>query len=251
MPFRFVVAASLAVFLTASQSVTAQVLMQRDVSLRMALTIAETALAQCGIMTSVAVVDRAGRLRVFLQGDGAAPHNIELARRKAYTARTFRRTSADWAQRTETTNSRAADADRRHPAPGRRAHQCRRRNDRRRRPQRRADGRSAGRGVRQGGHRQGGGSAAADGTAILRRGLTLLDAGVVKLADAPDSKSGDRKVVGVRFPPPAPPLRFGKRGCRRRSQALDRRACGARPSGHDSPLRHQPSLSSAGEGCPP
>jgi hypothetical protein len=29
-------------------------------------------------------------------------------------------------------------------------------------------------------------------------------AGVVKLADAPDSKSGDRKVVWVRFPPPAP-----------------------------------------------
>ena len=29
-------------------------------------------------------------------------------------------------------------------------------------------------------------------------------AGVVKLADAPDSKSGDRKVMGVRYPPPAP-----------------------------------------------
>ncbi len=104
MPFRLVVAAVLAVSLAASLSVGAQVLMQRDVSLRMALTIAETALAQCGIMTSVAVVDRAGRLRVFLQGDGAAPHNLELARRKAYTARTFRRTSADWAKRTETIN---------------------------------------------------------------------------------------------------------------------------------------------------
>ena len=34
-------------------------------------------------------------------------------------------------------------------------------------------------------------------------------AGVVKLADAPDSKSGDRKVVGVRFPPPAPLLQLG------------------------------------------
>jgi uncharacterized protein GlcG (DUF336 family) len=47
------------------------------------------------------VVDRAGRLKVFLQGDGAAPHNIELARRKAYTAETFGRTSLEWAQRTE------------------------------------------------------------------------------------------------------------------------------------------------------
>jgi uncharacterized protein GlcG (DUF336 family) len=53
----------------------------------------------------VAVVDRAGRLRVFLQGDKAAPHNLELARRKAYTARTFQRTSAEWAKLTETTNT--------------------------------------------------------------------------------------------------------------------------------------------------
>ena len=30
----------------------------------------------------------------------ARPHNLELARRKAYTALTFRRTSADWAKRT-------------------------------------------------------------------------------------------------------------------------------------------------------
>jgi uncharacterized protein GlcG (DUF336 family) len=81
-----------------------QVLMQRDVSVKMALAIAEAALAECGVMTSIAVVDRAGRLKVFIQGDGAAPHNLELSRRKAYTARTFRRTSGEWAKRTETTN---------------------------------------------------------------------------------------------------------------------------------------------------
>lgn len=83
----------------------AQVLTEHNVSVQMALTIAQTALAECGVKTSVAVVDRAGRLRVFLQGDGASPHNIELARRKAYTALTFQRTSAEWAQRTETTLS--------------------------------------------------------------------------------------------------------------------------------------------------
>ena len=77
-------------------------LTEHDVSVRMALTIAEAALAECGVKTSVAVVDRAGRIRLLLQGDGASPHNIELARRKAYTALTFRRTSAEWAQRTET-----------------------------------------------------------------------------------------------------------------------------------------------------
>jgi uncharacterized protein GlcG (DUF336 family) len=83
--------------------VGAQVLMQRDVSLKMALAIAETAVSECekaGNNVSVAVVDRAGRLRVFLQGDKAAPHNIELAERKAYTARTFGRPSAEWAERT-------------------------------------------------------------------------------------------------------------------------------------------------------
>ena len=95
MPFRLVTAAMLAAFLMIPSSGSGQVLMQRDVSLRMAITIAEAALAECGINTSVAVVDRAGRLRVLLQGDGASPHNPELARRKAYTARTFRQTSAE------------------------------------------------------------------------------------------------------------------------------------------------------------
>src|ERR1700733_15916861 len=97
--------------LVPSSAGVAQVLMQRDVSLKMALTIAEAAVADCdkaGNNVSVAVVDRAGRLRVFLQGDKAAPHNIELAQRKAYTARTFGRTSAEWASRTAGTSELAA-----------------------------------------------------------------------------------------------------------------------------------------------
>ena len=105
MRLRLVAAVALAVFFMFPSSGSAQVLTEHDVSVRMALTIAEAALAECGVKTSVAVVDRAGRLRVFLQGDGAAPHNLELARRKAYTARTFQRTSAEWAKQTETTNA--------------------------------------------------------------------------------------------------------------------------------------------------
>ena len=104
MSFRLTAAAAAAAILSAPSSAGTQVLVQRDVSLRMALTIAETAIAECGLNASVAVVDRAGRLRVFLQGDNANPHNIELARRKAYTARTFRQSSAAWAKRTETIN---------------------------------------------------------------------------------------------------------------------------------------------------
>jgi uncharacterized protein GlcG (DUF336 family) len=102
MSFRLNAAATLAAMLALPCAANAQVLTEHNVSLRMALTIAETALAECGIRTSVAVVDRVGRLRVFLQGDGAQPHNLEIARRKAYTANTFQRTSGEWAKTTET-----------------------------------------------------------------------------------------------------------------------------------------------------
>ena len=100
MSFRLA-AAAVAAIIVVPGSAGAQVLMEKNVSVKMALTIAETALAECGDHVSVAVVDRAGRLKVFLQGDGAAPHNIELARRKAYTAETFGRPTVEWAQRTE------------------------------------------------------------------------------------------------------------------------------------------------------
>jgi uncharacterized protein GlcG (DUF336 family) len=102
MSFRLAAGAAVAAIIAVPGVAGAQVLMERNVSAKMALTIAETALAECGSRVSVAVVDRSGRMRVFVQGDGAAPHNLELARRKAYTARTFGRTSLDWAQRTET-----------------------------------------------------------------------------------------------------------------------------------------------------
>jgi len=102
MSVRLAAAAAVAALLALPGSVHAQVLNEKNVSAHMAVTIAQTALDQCGWHTSVAVVDRTGRLRVFIQGDGASPHNLELARRKAYTANTFGRTSIEWAKRTET-----------------------------------------------------------------------------------------------------------------------------------------------------
>ncbi len=110
MSIRLAAAAAVAAIVAVPATAGAQVLTEKNVSVRMALTIAETALAECGDHVSVAVVDRTGRLRVFLQGDGAAPHNIELARRKAYTAETFGRPSAEWAQRTDTRTAAAAAA---------------------------------------------------------------------------------------------------------------------------------------------
>jgi uncharacterized protein GlcG (DUF336 family) len=103
MSIRLALAAGVVTACAVASPAGAQVITHRDVGVRMGLTIAVAALDQCeqdGNSVSVAVVDRARRLRVFLQSDKANPHNIELARRKAYTARTFGRTSADWAKRT-------------------------------------------------------------------------------------------------------------------------------------------------------
>jgi len=82
----------------------AQVQMERDVTWKLALAIAQGAIDACAknnVPITVAVLDRAGRVRVFIAPDNPSPHNFELARRKAYTARTFRRPSLEWAQQTK------------------------------------------------------------------------------------------------------------------------------------------------------
>jgi uncharacterized protein GlcG (DUF336 family) len=87
----------------ASFPVQGQVLMERNVSLQLSTTMANAAIAACkadGYDVTVAVVDRAGDLKVLLRGDTANPHNADLARRKAYTARTFGVPSMEVAKRT-------------------------------------------------------------------------------------------------------------------------------------------------------
>lgn len=79
------------------------VTMQRNISLGMAKTIAEGTLAHCkakGFNTSAAVVDRAGQVLVMMRDEQAGPHTLEMARRKAYTARAFRITTIDFQKRT-------------------------------------------------------------------------------------------------------------------------------------------------------
>jgi uncharacterized protein GlcG (DUF336 family) len=76
---------------------------QRSLSLGMAKEIAEAALAECkskGFNTAVAVVDRAGQILVLLRDEGTTAQVGEMARRKAYTARMFRMTSAEFQKRT-------------------------------------------------------------------------------------------------------------------------------------------------------
>jgi uncharacterized protein GlcG (DUF336 family) len=100
MSMKLATVCAVAAIIAMPGSAGAQVLTEKNISIRMAMQIAETALTECTPRVSVAVLDRAGRMRVFLQGDNASPHNLELARRKAYTALTFRRPSAEWAKRT-------------------------------------------------------------------------------------------------------------------------------------------------------
>src|SRR5512144_1645805 len=79
------------------------VVTERNLSLGMAKTIAEAALAECkskGFNTTVAVVDRAGQLLVLMRDEKASPQQVEMARRKAYTARMFRMSTLDFQKRT-------------------------------------------------------------------------------------------------------------------------------------------------------
>jgi uncharacterized protein GlcG (DUF336 family) len=83
----------------------AQLITHRDLSYSMALTMASGALEACkarGYAVSVVVVDRGGDTMVALKGDGAGPHTMENARRKAYTARTFRMTTQQYIEEMKT-----------------------------------------------------------------------------------------------------------------------------------------------------
>ena len=80
----------------------AQLLNQKALSAAMALSIAQTALETCtkqGYQVSVHVLGRDGEVLVAVRGDNAPPHTMENNQKKAYTARTFRIPSGEFAQR--------------------------------------------------------------------------------------------------------------------------------------------------------
>jgi len=91
----------------------AQTLTQQNISVAQAMAVVDTVIESCGrrngdlVTVTVAVVDRAGQPRLMLAADTANPHNLDLARRKAYTALTFRRTSLEWVARTADRSTRA------------------------------------------------------------------------------------------------------------------------------------------------
>ncbi len=76
---------------------------QRNLSLGMAKTIAEATIGEChakGFHTAAAVVDRAGQVLVILRDEQATATTVEMARRKAFTARVFRSTTLEFQKRT-------------------------------------------------------------------------------------------------------------------------------------------------------
>src|SRR6476620_6125943 len=100
---RMLVQAGIVTTLAAVAAAPQGVVMQRNLSLAMAKTIAEGALAECkskGFNTAVAVVDRAGQVIVILRDEQATAQQVEMARRKAYTARMFRTTTLEFQKRT-------------------------------------------------------------------------------------------------------------------------------------------------------
>ena len=100
---RTVVGIGIAMMVSGRAAATQGVVMQRNLSLAMAKTIAEATLAECktkGFNTASAVVDRAGQVLVILRDENATAQTAEMSRRKAYTARAFRVSTVDFQKRT-------------------------------------------------------------------------------------------------------------------------------------------------------
>jgi uncharacterized protein GlcG (DUF336 family) len=78
--------------------------LEKNITLALAQSIANAAIAQCrsmGYKISVTVVDREGLAVVMMRDDGAGLHTPEGSDRKAYTARAFGQPSAAFVKRLE------------------------------------------------------------------------------------------------------------------------------------------------------
>jgi uncharacterized protein GlcG (DUF336 family) len=79
----------------------ADLLREAVLPLSMATKAVSAAVKQCtkdGYQVSAAVVDRAGVVRALLREDGAGPHTVASSRKKAYTAASLKRPTAELAE---------------------------------------------------------------------------------------------------------------------------------------------------------
>lgn len=100
--------------LDSTQGPTQGVVSQRNLSLGMATTIAQAAIGACrarGAKSAVVVLDRSGLILVALRDEEAPPNTIEMARRKALTARMFNTTSAQFQKNTMPDSPRSGQRD--------------------------------------------------------------------------------------------------------------------------------------------
>jgi uncharacterized protein GlcG (DUF336 family) len=91
---------SLASALALVTSANAELLSHKDLSVAVATTIARTAIDTCkaqGYNISVNVLGREGQVVVAARGEGAGFNTMENSMKKAYTARTMRRPSGEFA----------------------------------------------------------------------------------------------------------------------------------------------------------
>jgi uncharacterized protein GlcG (DUF336 family) len=82
-------------------SASAELLTHKDLSVDIAVAIAQTAIATCkaqGYNVSVHVVGRDGQVLLGARGDNTSPATMENSMKKAYTARTFRQPSGRFAE---------------------------------------------------------------------------------------------------------------------------------------------------------
>jgi uncharacterized protein GlcG (DUF336 family) len=102
-PHAFVLSLALVQALGFAHVVAAAEELPREATLPLALANKAAAAAQekCkqdGYRVSVAVVDRAGVLKVLMRGDGAGPHTTNSSSKKAYTAASLRRPTSEMAE---------------------------------------------------------------------------------------------------------------------------------------------------------
>jgi uncharacterized protein GlcG (DUF336 family) len=79
---------------------------EQSISTDAAIELARAALQACrkhGSGVSITVLDAAGRTKIALRDDGAAPHSVEHSLRKAYTALTYRMPSGEYGTRAAST----------------------------------------------------------------------------------------------------------------------------------------------------
>ncbi|MBV8535227.1 MAG: heme-binding protein [Alphaproteobacteria bacterium] len=106
---RLALPAAVAALLALTGPARAQLIEHRDIPYTVALTIVTGALDACkamGYTASAVVVDRDGETIVAIRGDGVGPHTVENARRKAYTALTFKMTTQQFIDAMKTTPTR-------------------------------------------------------------------------------------------------------------------------------------------------